>query len=242
MRPDRRQRQALPPLRHDAADAIDAAATALLAVAVTIDALAVAWLDPRRLCGGAAEVRLRTLARVLLAIGGERLSAALRAARGARSRPWRTATGRFKRTLAGAVVERRGGRFAFYREAGATGLPTVAVKAGFAGVWDHRFADRDRGRRAAGCDARRRSARRAGARSASVPATRPAGALAALAGAPPAGGGPGGSVALLVAAGAGRLHRHGPGADRRAAATPPRFPDLASRRRSSRIHSAVISA
>jgi hypothetical protein len=48
-------------------------------------------------------------------------------------------SGRFKRTLGGAVIEGRQRRFVVYREVGRTGLPTATVKAGFSGVWDHRF-------------------------------------------------------------------------------------------------------
>jgi tRNA(Ile)-lysidine synthase len=125
----------------DAADAIDAAATALLADAVAVDALAVAWLDVPRFAGAPIEVRLRTLARLLLVLGGEdypprheRLAALADAICAHDERT------RFKRTLAGTVVESRGGRIAFYRESGRVGLPTVEVKVGFAGIWDHRFA------------------------------------------------------------------------------------------------------
>jgi len=124
-----------------AADAIDAAATALLADAVTVDALAVAWLDVSRLADAPIEVRLRMLTRLLLALGGEdypprheRLVALADAICA------RDENNRFKRTLAGAVVESRDGRLAFYREFGRVGLPTAKVKAGVAIVWDHRFA------------------------------------------------------------------------------------------------------
>jgi tRNA(Ile)-lysidine synthase len=123
----------------DAADAIDAAATMLLAEAVEADAFAVAWLDPERFAAWPAAVRKRALARILIAVGGdpypprhERLMA-LHDAIDARP-------GRFKRTLARAMVEARGGRFAFYREVGREPLPTMAVKPGSSGVWDHRFA------------------------------------------------------------------------------------------------------
>jgi tRNA(Ile)-lysidine synthase len=125
----------------DAADAIDAAATALLADAVTVDTLAVAWLDASRFADAPIEVRLRTLTRLLLALGGEeypprheRLAALAGAICVHNERS------SFKRTLAGTVVESRDGRLAFYREGGRLGLPAVKVKAGFAGIWDHRFA------------------------------------------------------------------------------------------------------
>lgn len=125
----------------DAADAIDAVATALISDAVTTDVVAVAWLDVAAFAKASVEVRMRALTRLLLAVGGddypprhERLAALCDAILGHAER------GRFKRTLAGTVVEWRDGRFAFYREGGRLGLPTVKVKAGFAGTWDHRFA------------------------------------------------------------------------------------------------------
>jgi tRNA(Ile)-lysidine synthase len=125
----------------DAADAIDDAATALLVDAVTVDALAVAWLDLSRFAGAPIEVRMRVLTRLLLALGGEdypprheRLAALSEVICAHDERT------RLKRTLAGTVVESRDGRLAFYRESGRVGLPTVKVKVGFAGIWDHRFA------------------------------------------------------------------------------------------------------
>ncbi len=123
----------------DAAAAIDAAASALIAEAVETDALAVARLDAARFAAAPIAVSRRALVRLLLAIGGddypprhervERLAAAMEAHDG----------GRFKRTLAGTVIEARAGRFVFYREIGRAGLPSATVKAGFDGVWDHRF-------------------------------------------------------------------------------------------------------
>ena len=125
----------------DAADAIDAAASALLGKVVTVDELAVASLDPVRFAGAPQEVRLRALARLLLAVGGdeyppryERLAGLLNAIQ------THDAAGRFKRTLGGAVIEVRGGRFLFYREIGRAGLPNVTVRPGFTGAFDHRFA------------------------------------------------------------------------------------------------------
>ena len=49
---------------------------------------------------------------------------------------------RFKRTLAGAVIERRAGRFLFYREAGREGLERVPLAPGSDFIWDGRFAIR----------------------------------------------------------------------------------------------------
>ena len=123
----------------DAADAIDHGATMLLAEAVEADEFAVAWLDAARFSAAPHAVRMRALARILTAVGGddypprhERL-AALHDAIVARP-------SRFKRTLAGTIVEARAGRFAFYREMGREELPTIALKPGFRGFWDHRFA------------------------------------------------------------------------------------------------------
>jgi tRNA(Ile)-lysidine synthase len=123
------------------ADAVDAAATALVAEAVASDEYAIAWLDARRFADTADEVRARVLVRLLIAVGGddypprsERLSGLLSAML---STP---AAGRLKRTLSGVVVERRGGRFAFYREAGRGGPRTVTAAPGQSVIWDHRFA------------------------------------------------------------------------------------------------------
>ena len=110
-----------------------------IARAATIDEQATVMVEPTLFFAEAEEVRARMLVRVLMALGGESypprfermnaLHAAMRA-RGA---------GRFKRTLAGTVVEWRGGRFQFYRELGRGGLPPAPVRPGSAISWDHRF-------------------------------------------------------------------------------------------------------
>jgi tRNA(Ile)-lysidine synthase len=123
----------------DAAAAIDAAASELIARAVESDAFAVARLDPSRFAAAPDEVRLRTLTRLLMAIGGEDYPPRHERLRNLASAMVAREGGRFKRTLAGAVIEWRAGRFVLFREFGRLGLPTVAVKAGFTGVWDHRF-------------------------------------------------------------------------------------------------------
>jgi tRNA(Ile)-lysidine synthase len=124
----------------EAAACVDDAATALLATAVATDALAMARLDPQLFAAAPADVRLRAVIRLLIAIGGEgypprfeRLSALAGAINGGGAGP-------LKRTLAGVVVERRGGAFLLYRETGRKGLPSIALRKGFAGRWDHRFA------------------------------------------------------------------------------------------------------
>lgn len=119
-----------------AADAIDAAATALLA---DVDAFGVVRLTPAAFADAPQEVRLRALVRILLAVGGEeyppRHERLLGLADAMLGRPER-----LKRTLAGTIVELRGGRFSFTREAGRDGLPTIALKRGAGIVWDHRYA------------------------------------------------------------------------------------------------------
>jgi len=121
------------------ADAIDTQASALLRGAAAVDAFAVVRLAVRDYGDAPEAVRKRALVRLLQAIGGghypprgERLAALDRALseRGAV---------RFRRTLAGAVVERAGETALLYREIGRAGLPVVAVEGAFEGVWDRRF-------------------------------------------------------------------------------------------------------
>ncbi len=123
----------------DAADAIDAAATALLKTTAETDELATARLNPAQFVAAPIEVGYRALVRLLIAIGGddypprhERLVALADAMMS-------TAAGRLKRTLAGTVIERRGGRVVLYRESGREGLPEVNLVPGDSIVWDHRF-------------------------------------------------------------------------------------------------------
>jgi len=121
-----------------AADAVDAAADRLMTAAMEFDELAIAWLDREALLREPGEVCRRVLTRLLQAIGGETYpprSQKLESLLGAIG----NARGRFKRTLAGTVIERRGGRFALYREAGRQGLPHTEVAGARRLVWDHRF-------------------------------------------------------------------------------------------------------
>jgi len=124
----------------EAADAIDAAATQFFAEHVEADELAVAWLKPAAFADLPVAVRERAIARLILAVGGDDYAprrekvAALAAVIASLS------TGRFKRTLGGAVAERRGGRVCFYRETGRQGLPVAPMPAVFSGIWDRRFA------------------------------------------------------------------------------------------------------
>ncbi len=125
----------------DAADAIDAAASALIADAVACDDHAVAHVEAAPLAAAPSEVRLRMLVRVLKAIGGEDHPPRFRRLSGlADAMLARAGRATFKRTLAGTVVEWRRGRFVLYREAGRNGLPEMPIPPGFAGTWDRRFA------------------------------------------------------------------------------------------------------
>ncbi len=122
-----------------AADAVDARASTLVAAAVATDEFAVARLEVGEFLDAPMEIRNCVLTRLLMAIGGddypprfERLDALARAMAGH--------TGdRFKRTLAGVVIEWRNGGFCFYREIGREAPAPLALKPGTAVVWDHRF-------------------------------------------------------------------------------------------------------
>jgi tRNA(Ile)-lysidine synthase len=121
-----------------AADAIESAASAAIARHVAANELAMATLA-RSLFEEAEEVVRRVLVRILVAIGGEpypprseRLGALLDAMR-------RHDGGRFKRTLAGTVIERRGSQFVVYREIGRAGLEAVPLRQGKAIFFDRRF-------------------------------------------------------------------------------------------------------
>jgi tRNA(Ile)-lysidine synthase len=121
-----------------AADAIDAAADRVLGEAAEFDEFGVCFLDAARFFSASGEVRRRALTRILQAIGGEPYpprSAKVETL----DRAMGDASGRFKRTLAGTVIERRRGTFALYREIGRQGLPEMAIAGAARLVWDHRF-------------------------------------------------------------------------------------------------------
>lgn len=119
-------------------DALDHYAVRLLADAVSVDRLATARLDRPAFAAAPLEVRLRVLARVLLAVGGgdrppggerlEDLAAAI------------AAPGRARRTLAGVVASVDSGSVTFHRELRRGHLPVVVVAGRWNGVWDGRFA------------------------------------------------------------------------------------------------------
>lgn len=123
----------------DASDAVDAAASALIAAAVAVDDFAVVRLDAGQFRAAPAAVQARMVVRLLMAIGGgdypprhERLAALTDAMAAG-------AAGRFKRTLAGCVIERRDGAFVLHREFGREGPEAVPLKRGRTIVWDRRF-------------------------------------------------------------------------------------------------------
>ena len=121
------------------ADAIDAAASAFLATAVTVDDHAVARLDASAFRDAPEAVATRALTRLLLALGGEDYPPRYRRLMGL-AEALRTSNGsRLKRTLAGTVVEGRGDALVFYREIGRDGLGSMPLKPGTSVVWDHRF-------------------------------------------------------------------------------------------------------
>jgi tRNA(Ile)-lysidine synthase len=123
-----------------AAEAIDEAATRVIERVVVPGDLATAAIDAEVFLAVPAEIRLRALVRILIAVGGEDYPPRFERLQALDAEMARHGgSGRFKRTLGGAVIEGRHSRFEVYREVGRMGLPIVTVKAGFSGVWDHRF-------------------------------------------------------------------------------------------------------
>lgn len=123
-----------------AAEAIDTVAGGLIASAIETDDMAVAAIDPANFFSAPREIRLRTLSRLLLGVGGDLYPPRFERLAGlADDMQAHDGGARFKRTLGGAVVEWRKRHFAVYREIGRDGLPEIRVKSGFSGVWDHRF-------------------------------------------------------------------------------------------------------
>lgn len=123
-----------------AAEALDMVATTLIGAVVEVDDFATASIDAAVFLDAPREIRLRSLLRILLAVGGdqypprfERLAALADDIERHNNRV------RFKRTLSGAVIEWRRGRFLVYREIGRSGLSKIAVRPGFTGLWDQRF-------------------------------------------------------------------------------------------------------
>jgi tRNA(Ile)-lysidine synthase len=123
-----------------AAKALDHYAGALLKAHFVADPLGVVSGPVAALATVPEEVALRSLARILRAVGGidytprlasiESLHDALVSA---------TPTASLKRTLSGVVVEAVQGRLTASREWGREGLPDIAAPAGAKIVWDRRF-------------------------------------------------------------------------------------------------------
>ena len=127
----------------DAAEAIDHAAGRLIAETAECDAFATVRIDPEPFFTAPREVRLRALARILLAIGGDLYPPRFERLAGLAEAMAAAGKGqRLKRTLAGTIIERRAGRFLFYREAGREGLERVPLAPGSDFIWDGRFAIR----------------------------------------------------------------------------------------------------
>lgn len=128
----------------EAADAIDAAVTALFEASVNVDSLAIARLDPAGLRAAPLDIQRRAMTRLIQAIGGEDYPPRFERLEALRqSITAETAENRLKRTLGGVVIEaRRDGAVLFYREIGRQSLPTARLVPDFRGFWDHRFAIR----------------------------------------------------------------------------------------------------
>lgn len=123
-----------------AAEAIDAVAGNLIATAIDVDDMAVGAIDTAQFFAAPREVWMRSLSRLLLGVGGDLYPPRFERLAGlADDMHAHDGRARFKRTLAGSVVEWRKGRFVVYREVGRDGLPEIRVKSGFSGLWDHRF-------------------------------------------------------------------------------------------------------
>lgn len=122
----------------DLANAIDDEVGRFFRDGVAVDAFAVVHFDVGRFVVLPEPVRRRALARLVIAIGGgdyaprsDRLNALDAALAG--NAPW-------KRTLAGTVVEGRGGRLVLYRESGRGELSSIAIAPGTSVIWDGRYS------------------------------------------------------------------------------------------------------
>ncbi len=153
--------------------ALEATTTALLAACATVDATAAVTVDVTEFRRAPEEIRLRTLARLVAAVGGRNAPRAERLEGLARAL---SDPAPVRRTLAGALVSRRGDRLTITREWGRNGLPAIGPSAGFDGVWDGRFRVRFAGAAvtlgALGPDAREFTAAARAAGLAATPALR----------------------------------------------------------------------
>ena len=122
-------------------EAIEFAVNAFVEEFVSVDAHAVIAIQRDRFRSAPAEIRVRTLERILAASGGvdwppprsERVEAVENAIMAAEP---------FKRTLAGSVISAEREAVVFHRETGRRPLDRIAVSAGDWGIWDGRFSFR----------------------------------------------------------------------------------------------------
>ncbi|MCX5496536.1 tRNA lysidine(34) synthetase TilS [Kaistia dalseonensis] len=122
-----------------AAAAIDHYVGRLLGASARIDESGAVRLDEAAWRAEPEETRLRALARILRAVGGSAYVPRLERLAALELAMNETPDGRFARTLAGVLVDRRKGAFRFQRESGRDGLPEIRVVDRFDGVWDGRF-------------------------------------------------------------------------------------------------------
>jgi tRNA(Ile)-lysidine synthase len=125
-----------------AAAALDAATTALAGAALTTHPGGFLSIDVDRLAAAPEEIGLRLLARAVAAAGappahGPRLDRLESAYEAVLAGP-----GAERRTLGGAVLDRRGARLWVYREAGRIAAADLELAPGEAGIWDGRFRAR----------------------------------------------------------------------------------------------------
>jgi tRNA(Ile)-lysidine synthase len=121
-----------------AREALETATSALEAAAgLDVHGGTFASFDARVFAAAPEEVRLRMLARLIAAFGGQDAPARLAKLE---TLPARLAEPDFvAATLGGAIVSRRADEFRVLREPGREGLPRLALAPGEVGVWDRRF-------------------------------------------------------------------------------------------------------
>lgn len=124
-----------------AGEALDYYASAHLNSTVKVDDFGSATTDVAAFFNAPAETVLRSMARVLQAVGGsdytprmDRLERLFSAMRDAAER-----SGAMRRTLNGCVADLKNGQLRLYREWGRSGLEQCQVEAGGRRVWDRRF-------------------------------------------------------------------------------------------------------
>ncbi|WP_421724717.1 tRNA lysidine(34) synthetase TilS [Bauldia sp.] len=119
-----------------AAVAIDGAVDALIAEAVTVDRYATARVLQDAYADAPEAVRLRLLARMLMAVGGADYPPRYRRLQALDAS---LVDGPRRRTLGGVVIDPHRGALRFYREFGRQGLPHVPARSVSTALWDRRF-------------------------------------------------------------------------------------------------------